>query len=176
MKKDRKDWIKIIAITVAIFQTIALFLFWGIEQGSSFYPELMPNDFDFVASVGNDSYKINTYAETYTQALDWEKDTTITLCLTREEKELIYKTITKIDIFRYPENYAPTSTISISPSPDYFISLTMEGIDRRINWTENTESTTKEAKRLRRLFDVITQQIDNHKEIKELPESKRLVW
>lgn len=136
----------------------------------------MPIDFNFEVSLGTDSYRIDTYKETYTKAIDWEKDTMITLRLTREEKELIYETIRKIDIYKYPENYAPTSTISVSPSFSFTIKITMDGIDHSINWTENTESETKDAKSLRKLFEVITEQIENHKEIKELPESERFFF
>ncbi len=116
------------------------------------------------------------YKGTFTKTIDWEKDTTITLFLTREEKELIYEAICKINIYSYPENYAPISTISVSPTFTFSIEMTMEGIDRSINWTENTESETKDAKRLRRLFEKIAEQIENHKEIKELPKDERVFF
>jgi len=176
VKKNRKDWIKIIAICIVIIQTIIIFGLLGFEQTTTSCPETMPKDFNFIASIESDSYIIDTYKGTCTKTIDWEKDTTITLCLTREEKELIYKTISMINIYSYPENYAPISTISVSPTFAFSIKMTMEGIERSINWTENTESETKDAKRLRRLFEKIAEQLENHKEIKELPEDERVFF
>lgn len=152
MKKNKKDWIKIIAITIAISQTIVLFIFWSIEPQRASYPETMPSDFNFVASFENDSYKIDTYKNNYTKTLNWDKDTTIKLYLTKNEKNLIYKIITKIDILKYPKNYAPTSTICITPSSNFFISVTLDGIYHTINWSENTESRTKDAKKIKKVI------------------------
>ncbi len=176
MKASRKDWIIIIAISIVIIQTIVFLGLMGFEQRRTTYPANMPKDFNFIASLWTDSYRINTYIDSLRKAITWENDTMIALHLTQEEKELIYKTITKIDIYKYPENYAPTSTISETPSFTFFIKMTMNNIDHSINWTENTESETSDAKRLRELFKLITEQIEKHKETKELPKSERYIY
>lgn len=172
--KSKVDWIKVGAITIVIIQTIALVIVLFVETRVTPYSDEMPEDFNFTASLWTDSYTIDTYENRYTKALDWEVDTVIPLTLTREEKELIYKTIIDIDIYRYPDNYAPVSTNFISPSFTFFIKMTIDGYDLSINWEENTHSETKSAKRLRKLFEEIKELLEKHNEVKDLPESNRI--
>ena len=175
VKNNKRDWTKIFAISIAIVQMIVLLIIFGVKKRIGSYPERMPEDFNFVASFWTDSYKIDTNKNIYTKALNWEADTIISLCLTNEEKELIYKK-KKIDIYKYPHNYAPTSTISVSPSFSFSIKVSINGHDHSINWTENTESKNKDAKRLMELFENITEQIEKHEEVKRLPKSKRFFY
>ncbi len=67
MKKNRKDWIKIIAICVVIIQTIIIFGLLGFEQTTTSCPETMPKDFNFIASIESesDSYIIDTYKQQF---------------------------------------------------------------------------------------------------------------
>jgi len=79
-----------------------------------------------------------------------------------------------MDIFKYPTNYAPTSTISISPSLSYNFEFTMNSITSKINWKENTNSENRNAKKLRNLFEEIGEYIVENKEVKSLPKDSRV--
>ena len=133
----------------------------------------MPIHFNFCAHISSDSYTINTYNNTLTKTIDWEKDTTISLKVSSEFKESIYKLLKEIDIARYPYNYAPTSTANILPSFSYEIKYTMDSIARSIKWEENTYSENRDAKRLRNVFIEIEKYIEQKEEVKSLPDSER---
>ncbi len=152
--------------------TVFVVIFGG-ETRNSDYPDAMPKDFNFVMKIHNSSYIIDTYKNTLTKAIDWDKDTTISFHFSDKEKLKQYKNLTELDIYKYPPNYAPTTTIQKSPSLDYFLSFTMNGIEWTINWTENTESEIKDAKKLRNLFLELLEYIEKDERVKKLPQSER---
>lgn len=59
------------------------------------------------------------------------------------------------------------------PSFSYQFEFTLNGVGYKINWKENTESDTKDAKELRYLFLEIQNIIEKDSIVKKLPESKR---
>lgn len=130
------------------------------------------NDFDFIIKRDNNTYTINTYKSTLTKQLDWHKDTVIKYEVTRKLKEEVFNKLKKIDIFKYPEHYAPTSLVREFPSMRYFIQYTVNGNTRIVDWKENTESETKEAQHLRELFDNLLNELESDNRIKNLPDSK----
>jgi hypothetical protein len=134
----------------------------------------MPNDFNFISSIADSSYILDTYKNKVTKTIDWELDTTISFVLPVSEKQKIFKILKEIDIYKYPQNYAPTSTVKVSPTFSYQFEFTLNGVDYKINWKENTESETKDAKELRKLFLEIQKILENNDLIKDLPESKRV--
>lgn len=140
---------------------------------STSYSETMPNDFNFISNIADSSYVLDTYNDKLTKVIDWNLDTTISYQFPINEKQKIYKLLTKIDIYKYPENFAPTSTIKVSPAFSYRFKFTMQGVDYKINWQENTESEIKDSRELRKLFFEIQKIIENDDLVKELPESKR---
>lgn len=140
---------------------------------STSYSETMPNDFNFISNIADSSYVLGTYNDKLTKVIDWNLDTTISYQFPINEKQKIYKLLTKIDIYKYPENFAPTSTIKVSPAFSYRFKFTMQGVDYKINWQENTESEIKDSRELRKLFFEIQKIIENDDLVKELPESKR---
>ncbi|HZL08599.1 MAG TPA: hypothetical protein VFC65_01265 [Prolixibacteraceae bacterium] len=152
---------------------IGLTILLGCVQKSTSYPDTMPNDFNFVLDVGHSSYVLDTYNNKLTKAIDWELDTTISYQLPLNERQRIYKILKNIDIYKYPENYAPTSTVTILPTAPYVFEFTLNGVDSKINWEENTESETKDAKELRKLFFEVVSTFEKDGRVKSLPESKR---
>jgi hypothetical protein len=171
MTKKKNDIIKTIAIILAVTQMLILLFLLGFERRSSFdYPNNMPPDFNFIA--GNDFYKIDTYNNTLTKLIEMGKDTIINYKFPPMEKEKIFKKLKQIDIYKYPENYAPTSTVQILPANEYYISLTINGENLKIDWIENTYSETKDAQNLSGLFDAIFKIINEDKKVRNLPESK----
>jgi len=131
---------------------IGLVILSGCERRTAKYPDSMPNDFNFISNIADNSYILDTYKDKLTKTIDWELDTTISYQLPVSEKQEIYKILREIDVYKYPENYAPTSTVNVSPTFSYQFKFTLNGVDYKINWTENTESENKDARELRRLF------------------------
>ena len=146
----------------------------GCERRSSNYPDSMPNDFNFISNIEDNSYILNTYTNKLTKTIDWEQDTTIAYQLPFKEKQKIYALLKQIDIYKYPENYAPVSTINVSPTFSYHFEFTLNEVDYKINWKENTESEIRDARRLRKLFFEIRNMIEKDEEVRNLPESKRV--
>jgi len=152
---------------------IVLVIVFGCDRRSTKYPETMPNDFNFSSNIADSSYMLDTYKDKLTKTIDWGLDTTISFQLSLTEKQNIYKIFKEIDIYKYPENYAPKSTLKVFPTFSYQLGFTLNGVDYKINWKENSESDTKDAKELRKLFREIQNTIEKDDQVKKLPESKR---
>jgi hypothetical protein len=152
---------------------IVLVIVFGCDRRSTNYPETMPNDFNFISNIADSSYVLDTYKAKLTKKIDWELDTAISYRLSLAEKQKIYTILKEIDIYRYPPNYAPTTRVRLRPSFSYQFEFTLNGGDYKINWKENTESETKDAKELRNLFREIQSDIEKDSQVKKLPESKR---
>ena len=129
-------------------------------------------DFNFIIKLANSAYTINTYNNTLIKQLDWHKDTVIKYEVTNKLKMEIFDKLKKIDIYKYPDHYAPTSLIRESPSMSYFLQYTVNGNTRIVDWKENTESETKEAQHLRELFDKLLNEIERDNRVKSFPDSK----
>ena len=151
-----------------------LVVLFGCERRSTNYSDTMPSDFNFILSIAENSYILDTYNGKLTKAIDWELDTTISYQFSTDQKQKIYELLNKIDIYKYPENYAPISTVDVSPTFSYRFEFTINGVDHKINWKENTESEVKDARELRKLFFEIQTILEKDNLIRELPESKRV--
>ena len=176
MTNKKKDIVKIIAIALTILQMLFLTIYFNWETRSSFYyPEKMPDDFNFKFETGigkTKFFKVNTYNNTLTSPINFEKDTTIGFQFSINEKEKIYKIIEDIDISIYPENYAPTCVQRILPASTYYFETSINGDTIRINWEENTHSRTKESKNLMKLFNEIYTISGENEKVKNLPDSE----
>ena len=168
MVETRNDILRLFGLLV-----VGLVFLLSCVRKSTSYSDTMPNDFNFISNIADSSYILDTYKDKLTKVIDWNLDTTISYQLPVKEKQKIYKLLTKIDIYKYPENYAPTSTIKVSPTFSYRFEFTMHGVDHKINWQENTESENKDSKELRKLFFEIQNILENDDLVKELPVSKR---
>jgi len=163
---------KVIVLLIVIF-SLTLIVFFGYKRTSRSYDKEMPSDFNFFAKVEYDTYLLDTYNNTLTKKFDWEHDTIISFEIGQEFKEKIYNTLCDIDIYKYPENYAPTSTITVDPSTSYFLKFTFNSDTTEINWTEHTYSEKKEAKKLREIFETIYEYLEQDDRVKSLPEDRR---
>jgi hypothetical protein len=167
-------WLCKISILLNILLILGIVVFLNIERKSPVTLGNMPDDFDFVVKINSNSYQINTYESILTKNLDWDKDTTISFHVTMDMKNEIFDYLKKIDIYKYPENYAPTSTLIALPSLTYYFEFTAEDQKTIINWEENTASETRDARRLRKLFHKIHDYIYQDERVKNLPETERL--
>jgi hypothetical protein len=152
---------------------IGISLMAGCVKRSANYPNTMPNDFNFIMKIENSTYVIDTYRSTLTKTIDWETDTAISYQLTQKEKEKIFNTLKSIDIYKYPEDYAPTSTKTASPSYSYYLKFTINKKEYEISWKENTESEVEDARNFRRLFQEFKKFIEEDERVETLPKSKR---
>lgn len=155
---------------------IGFIVLFGCKRKSTNYSDSMPDDFNFISNIADNSYILDTYRNKLTKIIDWNLDTTVSYLLPIEEKLKIYNLLKEIDIYKYPENYAPTSTVDLSPTFSYCFKFTLNGIDHKVNWKENTESEIKEARQLRKLFLEIQNILEKDDLIIELPESKRAFY
>lgn len=168
MFKRRNDTMKLIGLLV-----VGLVIVFSCDRRTTKYPEAMPNDFNFVSNIADSSYVLDTYKDKLTKKLDWKLDTTISYQLSLAEKQKFYTILKEIDIYRYPQNYAPTTRVRERPSFSYQFEFTLNGDNYKINWKENTESDTWDAKKLRTLFREIKNTLEKDDQVKKLPEDKR---
>ena len=140
------------------------------------YPKEMPSDFNFVAKVESNKYVIDTYNNTLSKSINWDKDTIIHYEISESDKRRIFNLLKENDIIKYPNYFTPPTHYQIMPSFDYFFKCTFDSINVEINWEFNTESEEKEAKKLRVFLYQIFDNILENEQIKKLPKSKRVAY
>jgi len=139
--------------------------------------EKMPDDFDFIAKYGiAEENTINTFNNTFTKKINWDKDTTISLSFPYEEKEKVYQKIKRYAIGKLPGTFEPESNRKVSPSPTYYLRFKMNGTIHEILWETNTLSKEESAKKLRAIFTQINNYLKGQEVITNLPEDKRGVF
>jgi hypothetical protein len=137
----------------------------------------MPDDFDFIAKFGvAEEYLINTFNNTYTKKITWDKDTTISLVFPDEEKEKVYQKIKRYEIDKLPGIFEPDYYKEVAPSPTYYLKFKLNGSIYEILWETNTLSKEKRAKNLRDIFKQIDTYLESQEVIKSLPEDRRGVF
>ncbi len=137
----------------------------------------LPDDFNFIARYGiAEENSINTFDNTFTKKINWDRDTTISLTFPLEEKKKVYNKIMNYAIKELSDNYKPKSTTDISPSPTYYLLFKMNGTIYEITWETNTFSEEKEAKKLRALFTHIDNYLKEQEVIANLPDDERGVF
>ena len=167
---------KKIFISVGIFLVISIIVILNTKtvMNSFEYPEKMPEDFNFIVKLNSNEYCINTYDNTFSKSINWDKDTIINYRISNSEKKRIYKLIKEYNIIKYPNYFTPSTHIKVSPSFDYYFKSTFDSINVEINWKFNTESKEKEATQLMDFLYRIFDNILKEEQIKKLPETKRI--
>ena len=66
------------------------------------YPEKMPEDFNFIVKLNSNEYCINTYNNTFSKSINWDKDTIINYKISNLEKNRVYQLIKEYNIIKYP--------------------------------------------------------------------------
>ena len=137
-----------------------------------------PN-FGFVLEFGRCSLnKLDTFKGEFTQDRVVEPSITIPLQLSDEQMTMIYGKMVEINVARYPEVFAvPKPLIGevVMISSPYNYDLLVENGESRtsIRWTDNiVQPTTPKADRLRELFRLIIQMVQEHPGYQGLPEVK----
>jgi hypothetical protein len=153
---------------------VGLALMLDCVQQNSKYPSNMPEDFNFIAEIKSNTFVVDTYKNTLTKSIDWDKDTVISFEFPQYEKVKVFNILKEINILNYPKNFSPKSTIRIFPGFLYRFKFTMKSIEYEVDWKVNTESEVPDAKELKKLFEDIMLYIEKDQRVKNLPESKRV--
>lgn len=146
---------------------------------SSTWPAQPEPNFGFVLEFGSCSIdKLDTFKEEFTQDRVVEPPITIPLELSNEQMAMIYGKMVEINLARYPEVFEVSKPLIgevVMLSSPYNYALTVENGESRtsIRWTDDmVQPTTPKADRLRELFRLIIQMIQEFPGYQGLPEVK----
>jgi len=135
------------------------------------------SNFGFVLEFGPCSIdKLDTFKGEFTQDRVVEPSITIPLELSDEQMTLIYSKMFEINLARYPEVFeVPKPLIGevVMISSPYNYDLIVQNGESRISirWTDNmVQPTTPKADRLRELFRLIIQMVQEHPGYQQLPQ------
>lgn len=135
------------------------------------YDEKMPDSFEFYYADFTDSYdsKTNTFKREYLGSTIRE----VKNVLSDEEKEDIYRFLTKYDFLSLPEKYTDISNIVVLPSYPETLQFSYKDkylkIEERI--FQNGKYKEKEYKNLVKIYYYIRDKVNAKEEINSLPES-----
>jgi hypothetical protein len=163
-----------IAVGILLVVSIVVILNTKRVMTSYEYPEKMPKDFNFIVKLNSNEYCINTYDNTFSKSINWDKDTIKNYKISDSDKRRVYQLIKEYNIIKYPNYFTPPTHINVSPSFDYYFKSTFDSINVEINWKFNTESKEKEAILLKDFLYRIFDNILKEEQIKNLPETVRL--
>ena len=136
-------------------------------------PVTKPKDFNFVYNYGiNAKNQLDTVKGQYTKDMIMDPSVTTNLILTDEEINSIYLEMRKINIWNFSENLNSKSNQRITPFQAYSIKIVVDGKEKIIDWEDKSVSESKDAVKLRKLFEKIEEIICNKEEYKKLPPAK----
>jgi len=137
-----------------------------------------PN-FGFVLEFGSCSLnELDTFKGEFTQDRVVEPSITIPMELTDEQMAMIYGKMVEINVPRYPEVFEVSKPligeVAMLSSPYYYDLMVENGESRTsVRWTDNmVQPTTAKAGRLRELFRLIIQIVQEHPGYQGLPDVK----
>ena len=148
-------------------------------NSAAWQAEPEPN-FGFVLEFGSCSMdKLDTFTGEFTQDRVVEPaDLTIPLRLSDEQMTVIYKKMVEINVAQYPEVFEVSKPLIgevVMISSPYNYDLTVQNGESKtsIRWTDNiVKPTTAKADRLRELFQLIIQMVQEHPGYQQLPDVK----
>jgi hypothetical protein len=146
------------------------------ELGSPSSLNAQAADFAFRFHVGNCSPStFDTFKGEFTKTLG-EQTITIPLSLPAAEMQSIFQAIERMRFFDYPSSFngstpRPSGTDAgiVAPANSYILEVRNGGVVHAVMWRDNTRPTTAEADRLRALFSLITETINQQPDVKRLP-------
>ena len=97
------------------------------------YPDRMPKNFNFIAKLENNYYTINTYNNTFSKSLEWDKETIISYKISNKEKKRVFELIKENDIISYPNYFTPSTHVIIRPTENYYFKCTYNSANIEIN-------------------------------------------
>lgn len=164
-------------IIAAIVLAAGLLLATGCGSGVKSAETAPPEDFNFILKYGVGAKNVlDTFAGTFTKDLVNARTVTTRLTLTPEEMAAVYAEMRRLNIFAYPEEFAPRQNgLYITPHPTYYLKVQMDGKVKEIYWEDitgeqNLSAQPQEAVQLRNLIDKIVRMIEAKEEFKQLPQ------
>ena len=162
-----------------------LFIFLALQASlllgcnSTAWPAQPEPNLGFVLEFGPCSIdKLDTFKGEFTQDRVVEPSITIPLVLSDEQMTMIYGKMVEIDLARYPDVFEVPKPllgemVMLSSPYNYDLMVQNGGSKTSIRWTDNfVQSTTAKADRLRELFRLIIQMVQEHPDYQELSEVK----
>lgn len=117
------------AVSGAILLPSCILILFGRYSHSGFdYPKEPPKDFEFKAIWHFEGRVVNSRENTFTKAISYDTDTTISFKLTEAQQEQIYKVMKDIDVFGYPEDFVPSTKTQVTPSTEYYLEVEINGV------------------------------------------------
>jgi hypothetical protein len=122
--------------------------------------------------------KLDTFKGEFTQDRVVEPSITIPLQLSVEQMKMIYEKMVEIDLARYPEVFEVQKpligeVVMISSPYNYVLDVTNGQARFSMRWTDDiVQPRTARADRLRELFGLIIQMVQERTEYQQLPEVK----
>jgi hypothetical protein len=96
-----------IAVGILLVVSIVVILNTKRVMTSYEYPEKMPKDFNFIVKLNSNEYCINTYDNTFSKSINWDKDTIKNYKISDSEKRRVYQLIKEYNIIKYPNYFTP---------------------------------------------------------------------
>ncbi|AQM60135.1 hypothetical protein [Clostridium baratii] len=132
-----------------------------------------PDDFNFVLKYGiQGKNQIDTFKSTYFKDMASEDSKEINLKLSDKDMDEIYSIMKDINILEYPDVFKPKSETNSKPYEEFYLKVLVNGKEKVIDWTEDNNSQSDEAVKLRKLFKRIHEIISTKEEYKDLPDTK----
>lgn len=144
---------------------------------STAWPAKPEPNFGFVFEFGACSMdKLDTFNGEFTQDRVVEPSITIPLQLSNVQLKMIYEQMVEINLAHYPEVFEVAKpligeTVMISSPQNYVLMIENGASKTSIRWTDNmVQPTTAKADRLRELFQLIIQMVQEDPGYQQLPE------
>ena len=158
------------------YQILLAAVFLIILCGCSEAVHIYPDDFDFRLDFGVDGKnRIDTFNGSFTKDLVIDGTATIDLIIPENIMKDIYDKMMEIDIMSFPDTL-DLDDLFITPSCDYDLHITANGINKAIVWTDGFFTSMEEglpAKNIKflELVKYISDYIYSTDEYKQMPEA-----
>jgi predicted DNA binding CopG/RHH family protein len=129
-------------------------------------------DFAFVFKyeICGDYDSLNTYNHTFSKKYG-DLDTTITMRLSDNQMDSIYRKIRTMHFLNYPKDYCPVDIILISPSFSFYLKVQANNYDNEISIGASIESEDQNTKSLKDLFELIRSMIYKNEAFRNISKS-----
>src|SRR5690606_32110144 len=141
-----------------------LIVFFSIGGSSSV--QGYPRDFNFILEYGVlNKNRLNTFDQTYKKDLVMDGEVTTKLILTKEEMEIIFKMMKRIDLFNYPEEIEGRVML---PASGYRFEIQYRGKLKTIHWRGEFHNMPRDNQ-FEELTKLILDTIESKESYKLLP-------
>jgi hypothetical protein len=150
-----------------------------LDQFKNFVDDVMrKSEFNFIFKYGvGAKNELNTFENTFTKDMICDPDTTVNLSLSNKEMKKIYKKMTKIGFFDYPDTFSINIMDheivgDMEPHCSYFFKVEHNSEIKELWWVDNIlliKRIDVKAEKLKELIMFIKNIIESKEEYKKLP-------